>query len=46
MMALKKHPSNSVHAGRWFMSKIVEPSGRSITEVAAEMDVSRQALIP
>jgi antitoxin HigA-1 len=43
-MALKMHPSISVHAGRWLMTEIVEPSGRSITELAAEMDVSRQAL--
>jgi antitoxin HigA-1 len=43
-MALKLHPSISVHAGRWLMSEIVEPSGRSITDVAAEMGVSRQAL--
>jgi antitoxin HigA-1 len=43
-MALKMHPSISVHAGRWLMSEIVEPSGRSITNLAAEMNVSRQAL--
>jgi antitoxin HigA-1 len=43
-MALKMHPSISVQAGRWLMSEIVEPSGRSNTDVAAEMDVSRQAL--
>jgi antitoxin HigA-1 len=43
-MALKMHPSISVHAGRWLMGEIVEPSGRSITDVAAEMGVSRQAL--
>jgi antitoxin HigA-1 len=43
-MALKLHPSISVHAGRWLMSEIVEPSGRSITDVAADMGVSRQAL--
>jgi antitoxin HigA-1 len=43
-MALKMHPSISVHAGRWLMSEIVEPSGRSITKLAAEMGVSRQAL--
>jgi antitoxin HigA-1 len=43
-MALKMHPSISVHAGLWLMSEIVEPSGRSITDVAAEMAVSRQAL--
>jgi antitoxin HigA-1 len=43
-MALKMHPSISVHAGRWLMSEIVEPSGRSITDVAGSMGVSRQAL--
>jgi antitoxin HigA-1 len=43
-MALKMHPSISVHAGRWLMSEIVEPSGRSTTKLAAEMGVSRQAL--
>jgi hypothetical protein len=43
-MAVKMHPSISVHAGRWLMSEIVHPSGRSITELAAEMGVSRQAL--
>jgi antitoxin HigA-1 len=44
IMALKIHPSISVHAGRWLMSEIVAPSGRSITDVAASMGVSRQAL--
>jgi antitoxin HigA-1 len=44
MMALKMHPLICVHAGRWFMSEIMEPSGRSITDVAADMGVSRQAL--
>jgi antitoxin HigA-1 len=43
-MALKMHPSISVHAGCWLMSEVVGPSGRSITELAAEMGVSRQAL--
>jgi antitoxin HigA-1 len=43
-MALKMHPSISVHAGRWLMSEIVATSGRSITDVAADMGVSRQAL--
>jgi antitoxin HigA-1 len=43
-MALKMHPSISVHAGRWLMSEIVAPSGRSITDVSASMGVSRQAL--
>ena len=43
-MALKMHPSISVHAGRWLMSEIIAPCGRSITDVSAEMGVSRQAL--
>jgi antitoxin HigA-1 len=43
-MALKVHPSISVHAGQWLMSEVVEPSGRSITDLAADMGVSRQAL--
>ena len=43
-MALKMHPSISVHAGRWLMSEIIAPSGRSITDVAADLGVSRQAL--
>jgi antitoxin HigA-1 len=43
-MALKMHPSISVHAGLWLMNEIVGPSGNSITDVAAEMGVSRQAL--
>jgi antitoxin HigA-1 len=43
-MALKMHPSLTVHAGRWLMTEIIAPSGRSITDVAADMGVSRQAL--
>jgi antitoxin HigA-1 len=43
-MALKMHPSISVHAGQSLMSEIVEPSGRTITDVAISMGVSRQAL--
>jgi antitoxin HigA-1 len=38
------HTSISVHAGRWLMSEIVTPSGRTITEMAADMGMSRQAL--
>jgi antitoxin HigA-1 len=43
-MALKMHPSLSVYAGRWLMSEIIAPSCRSITGVAADLGVSRQAL--
>jgi antitoxin HigA-1 len=44
IMALKMHPSISVHAGRWLMTENVAPNGRSITEVAETIGVSRQAL--
>jgi antitoxin HigA-1 len=43
-MALKMHPSLSVHAGQWLMTETVVPRGRSVTDVAAELGVSRQAL--
>jgi antitoxin HigA-1 len=43
-MALKMHPSIAVHAGRWLMTEIVAPSRRSITDLASDMGVSRQAL--
>jgi antitoxin HigA-1 len=43
-MALKMHPSISVHAGRWLMSEIIAPSDRNITDVATQIGVSRQAL--
>ena len=34
-MALKMHPSLSVHVGEWLKSEIVEPAGVSVTDLAA-----------
>jgi antitoxin HigA-1 len=43
-MALKMHPSLSVHVGDWLKTEIVDPAGVSITALAAHFGVSRQAL--
>lgn len=43
-MALKMHPTLAVHVGEWLRSEIVEPAGVSVTDLAAHLDVSRQAL--
>jgi len=41
-MAIKLHPSNYVHPGIWLKFEIVEPYGKTVTEVAAHLGVSRQ----
>ena len=43
-MALRMHPSLTVHAGDWLKTEIVEPSGISVTALAQHLGVSRQAL--
>lgn len=43
-MALKMHPSLAVHVGDWLKSEIVEPTGISVTNLAAHFGVSRRAL--
>ncbi|MBU6407667.1 MAG: HigA family addiction module antidote protein [Alphaproteobacteria bacterium] len=43
-MALKMHPTLAVHVGEWLRAEIVEPAGVSVTDLAAHLDVSRQAL--
>jgi addiction module HigA family antidote len=43
-MALKMHPSLAVHVGEWLRAEIVEPAGLSVTDLAAHLNVSRQAL--
>jgi addiction module HigA family antidote len=43
-MALKMHPSLTVHVGDWLKSEIVEPAGASVTALAEHFGVSRQAL--
>ena len=43
-MAIKLHPSLAVHPGAWLRSEIVEPYGLSVTETAAKLRVTRQAM--
>src|ERR1044072_6881585 len=43
-MALRMHPSLTVHVGDWLKSEIVEPAGVSVTALAEHFGVSRQAL--
>ena len=43
-MALKMHPSLTVHVGDWLKTEIVEPVGVSVTALADHFGVSRQAL--
>ncbi len=43
-MALKMHPSLTVHVGDWLKTEIVEPTGVSVTALAEHFGVSRQAL--
>lgn len=43
-MALRMHPSLTVHVGDWLKSEIVEPVGVSVTALAEHFGVSRQAL--
>lgn len=43
-MALKMHPSLSVHVGDFLKTEIVAPTGMSVTALAEHFGVSRQAL--
>ncbi|MBB4632547.1 HigA family addiction module antitoxin [Sphingosinicella soli] len=43
-MALKIHPTLTVHVGDWLKTEIVEPAGVSVTALAEHFGVSRQAL--
>lgn len=43
-MAIKLHSSFAVHPGEWLKTEIVEPSGLSVTELAARLGVTRQAM--
>ena len=43
-MAIKLHPSFAVHPGLWLRSEIVEPYGLSVTDTAAKLHVTRQAM--
>lgn len=43
-MAITLHPSFAVHPGEWLRSEIVAPHGLSVTEAAARLGVTRQAM--
>ncbi len=43
-MTMKPHPSFAVHPGLWLRSEIVDPHGLSVTETAARLHVTRQAM--
>ncbi len=43
-MALKMHPSIAVHPGPWLRAEVIEPYGLSVTEAAAKLRVTRQAM--
>lgn len=43
-MAIKLHPSFAVHPGPWLRTEMIEPHGMSVTEAAAKLHVTRQAM--
>ena len=43
-MAIKVHPSIYVHPGPWLRTEIVEAYGLSVTDAAAKLHVTRQAM--
>ena len=43
-MPIKLHPSFAVHPGGWLRAEVVEPHGLSVTEVAAKLHFTRQAM--
>lgn len=43
-MAIKLHPSFAVHPGAWLRAEIVAPHGLSVTDAAAKLHVTRQAM--
>lgn len=43
-MALRMHPSPTVHVGNWLKTEIVERAGVNVTTLAQHSGVSRQAL--
>lgn len=43
-MAIKLHASFAVHPGLWLRTEVVAPHGLSVTETAARLHVTRQAM--
>lgn len=43
-MAIKLHWSVAVHPGEWLRREIIEPADLNVTEAAARLHVTRQAM--
>ena len=43
-MAVRLHLSFAVHPGPWLRAELVEPHGLSVTDAAARLHVSQQAM--
>ncbi len=43
-MPISLHPSFAVHPGGWLCAELVEPHGLTVTEAAAKLHVTRQAM--
>ena len=43
-MPIKLHASFAVHPGEWLRAEVVEPHGLSVTDAAAKLNVTRQAM--
>jgi addiction module HigA family antidote len=43
-MSIELHPSFAVHPGAWLRIELVEPHGLTVTEAAAKLHVTRQAM--
>ena len=43
-MAIKLHPSLAVHPGAWLRAEVVAPHGLTVTDAAAKLHVTRQAM--
>ncbi len=42
-MTIRLHASFAVHPGPWLRVEVVEPAGLNVTELAAHLNVTRQA---
>lgn len=43
-MAIKLHSSFAVHPSAWLRAEVIEPHGLSVTDAAAKLRVTRQAM--
>lgn len=43
-MPIKLHPSFAVHPGAWLRAEVIEPHGLTVSDAAAKLHVTRQAM--